>query len=40
MIFEGRISYKSLFLDATPYIESVYIIWNEIQYEPFYFLPF
>jgi hypothetical protein len=23
-----------------PYMESIYIIWNEIQYEPFYFLPF
>jgi hypothetical protein len=40
MIFEGKISHKSLLLDVTPYIESLYIIWNGIQYEPFYFLPF
>jgi len=40
MIFEGRLSHKSLLFDVTPYIESLYIIWNGIQYEPFYFLPF
>jgi hypothetical protein len=40
MIFEGRLSHKSLLLDVTPYIESLYIIWNGNQYEPFYLLPF
>jgi len=38
MIFEGRLSHKSLLFDVTPYIESLQI-WNGIQYEPFYFLP-
>ncbi len=40
MIFEGRFSHKSLLFDVTLYIESLQIIWNGIQYEPFYFLPF
>jgi hypothetical protein len=40
MIFEGKVSHKILLFDVTPYIESLYIIWNEIQYEPFYSLPF
>jgi hypothetical protein len=35
-----EISYEISLLDVTPYIESLYIIWNGIQYEPFYFLPF
>jgi hypothetical protein len=37
MIFEGIISHKILLFDITPYIESLYIIFNGIQYEPFYF---
>jgi hypothetical protein len=40
MIFEGRFSHKSILFDVTLYIESLQIIWNGIQYEPFYFLPF
>ncbi len=40
MIFEGRFSHKSLLFDVTLYIESLQLIWNRIQYEPFYFLPF
>jgi hypothetical protein len=40
MIFEGRLSHKILLFDVTPYIESLQIIWNGIQYEPIYFLPF
>jgi hypothetical protein len=40
MIFEGKFSHKSLLFDFTPYIESLYINWNGIQYRPFYFLPF
>jgi hypothetical protein len=37
MIFEGIISHKILLFDITPYIESLWIIFNVIQYEPFYF---
>jgi hypothetical protein len=40
MIFEGIFSHKSLLFDVTLYIESLQLIWNGIQYEPFYFLPF
>ncbi len=36
-IFEGRLSHKSSLFEVTPYIESLYIIWNGIHYEPFFF---
>jgi hypothetical protein len=31
---------KVLLFDVTLYIESLQLIWNEIQYEPFHILPF
>jgi len=41
MIFEGGLSYIFYYLTLHHIsIESLYIIWNGIQYEPFYFLSF
>jgi hypothetical protein len=37
MIFQGRISHDILLFDVKPYIESLLMIWNGIQYEPFIF---
>jgi len=40
MIFEERISHKSLLFHVTSHTESLKKIWKKIQYEPFNFLPF
>jgi hypothetical protein len=40
MIFKRRVSHKSLLFHFTPHSESLQIIWNVIQYEPFNFLTF
>jgi len=36
MIFGGNFSHKSLLFDVAPYIGSLQIIWNGIQYDFFF----
>jgi hypothetical protein len=39
-VFDERRSHKVFLSDVMPYIESLWIIWNGIKYQPFYFLLF
>jgi hypothetical protein len=39
-VFDERLSHKVFLSDVMPYIESLWIIWNGIKYQPFYFLLF